>query len=934
MINLKLRTEYSFRDAFGPVARVVEVAGGKAAGIADDGTWGFVAWQKCCRKAGVKPIYGLRLAVAEAVGDRKSKTYGVTLLAKNKLGLVDIYRACTEANKNAFYGFRRWVPRISEISLMDHNSENTILLIGEGGPLDWDGSYLEMSPGTPRWNEKIKKKKNIVFVSDNYYPTPRDRGAYEVMAAESAQNIPTAQYILDEWEAKIAIDDMPEIAITNTDFIASQIEEFDLPVANNVTYKSDRSLGQICREAAPRLNIDLADEIYSARLERELQLISDKGFEDYFYVLADMCDDARSKMLVGPARGSSAGSLVCYLTGITTVDPIKHDLIFERFIDLNRADLPDIDVDFPDTQRDEVLDRMKFKYGESCVARIGTISRYKPKSVLTDVGRSFKIPVWEMNELKDSIIERSGGDARAAFCIQDTLETLETGIKMLAKYPEISVASELEGHARHSGVHAAGLVVLSDAITNYCSISKDGTAQIDKKDAEELNILKIDALGLRTLSVLSDAIIQAGVSREELLSLPLDDEATLATFNKNKFAGIFQFEGYALKSLSKQLTFDSFDDIVAVTTLARPGPLHSGGATEFISRRMGRKPVSYLHALAEESTKDTYGVIIFQEQVMTVGRLLGKLSWEDVSELRKAMSKSLGEEFFNKYWLKFKAGAEENNIDEKEADRIWKSMVTFGSWAFNKSHAVSYAMISYWCGWLKTHYPLEFAAACLRHAKDSDQTIKILRELKEEGLEYVAFDKDLSEMNWSVKEGRLVGGLVGAKGIGPKIAERIMSARVTGRALAPGVLAKMDNPDVPYIDVFQTKTLWGDLYENPEEHGIFSGSPNFIWDIAADQKRGIVFIGKLVDKNLRDLNEYGNVVKRGGKLVKRNNLFLNLTFEDDTDSIIATIDRWLFPKIGKKIVDEDILGDWFLIKGDVRWEGKRKINVTKIRKLN
>ena len=226
------------------------------------------------------------------------------------------------------------------------------------------------------------------------------------------------------------------------------------------------------------------------------------------------------------------------------------------------------------------------------------------------------------------------------------------------------------------------------------SQSRSGAAQIDKKDAEDLNLLKIDALGLRTLSVLQDVLDQVGWSREKLLKHPLEDEKAFEILNDEKYAGIFQFEGYALQSLTRQMKVHNFEDIASITALARPGPLNSGGTTQYIKRKIGEKPVEYLHPMTEDITKVTYGVVVYQEQVMTIARNVGKLSWEDVSQLRKAMSKSLGEEFFDGYWQKFRVGAIENKIDEDQALVIWKNINTMGSWAFNRSHAIAYGIVT------------------------------------------------------------------------------------------------------------------------------------------------------------------------------------------------------------------------------------------------
>tara|TARA_R100001443_G_scaffold487_6_gene2036 strand:+ start:13411 stop:16248 length:2838 start_codon:yes stop_codon:yes gene_type:complete len=937
MINLKVRTEYSFRKVYGRLPDIVKGTKGDAIGIADFGTWGWSKFSNECKKNNKKAIFGIEFCVVlNATENTKQPTNYMTMIAKNVNGIKNIYELSTYS-QNFFY----YEPRIDYEKLLDFCNDDIILLSGDNPQVsllkNFDNFYLEASPRSMSWLNKIKSvsekyKIPIVACSDNYYPRPENKGVYEIVAGErNRQTRTTMQHIGTEWELKAQMPMIDEQSYKLTEQIANEIDNIELPRATNVKFNSDITLEDLCRNNAKNRNIDLSDKVYEDRLVREIKMIKEKDFEDYFFVISDMVRGAKKNMLVGPARGSSAGSLVCFLLEITDVDPIKHDLMFERFIDVNRLDLPDIDIDFPDTRRDEVINDLKEKYGENNVARIGTVSRLKPKSALTEVSKSLKIPLWEIEDLKKSIIERSGGDARAAFCVKDTLESLDIGKEMLKKYPELKYAEDIENHARHSGMHAAGVIVLNDKVSNFCSVNRDGVAQIEKYDAENLNILKIDALGLRTLSILEDCLNEIGKPREFLINLELEDMKVFDVFNKQRFAGIFQFEGYALQSLCKQMTIDNFSDIAFVTSLARPGPLHCGGTTEFVKRRTGEEPVSYLHELTKEWTKDSYGVIIFQEQVLQIARNVGKLSWEDCSALRHAISKSLGEEFFNQYWELFRDGAKDNGIEEKEARKIWETMCTFGSWAFNKSHAISYAIISYWCAYLKAYHPLEFAVCCLRNSKDDEQVIKLLRELVKEGIEYKAFDKDLSELTWSVKDGKVIGGLIGLKGIGPKNAEDIIKRRKEGKPLTTRQDIILNNPELPYMDVFECNTRFGDYYKNPTKYNITTGQVTEIKEVTDNGE--YIFIGKLKDRNLRDLNEYKDLVRRGGRKIEGNNLFLNLTFEDDTDMIIATIDRFKYLRFGKIIVEQSKIGDWFLIKGDIK-NSWRKIYIQNIRKLN
>ena len=937
MINVRLRSEYSFRKAFGPIHKVVETAEGDVMGISDSGTWGHVAFSKACKKAGKKPLFGVEIPIVEDATERsKQPTNEMTFIAKNNDGLRELYQLVTKStDKDHFY----YHPRLSYEHLFDI-SKNIIILTGTHPILGLlplakkDDMYFEINPMTTKNNFKWAKEKgfNFVATSDNYYPKPEDKKAYEVLVGRNRHDRTAPMHILNEWEWKDALPWAPQDAIDATYKIAMECN-VDLPTAQMISFHSDKTLRQMCVEGAKPREIDLSDPVYKARLDRELKLIADKDFEDYFYVIADMINYAKEHMLVGPARGSSAGSLVCYLIGITDIDPIEHDLLFERFIDITRADLPDIDIDFQDDRREMVFEYIRQKYGAEKVAHLGTVSRYKAKSTISEVAKELGIPAWEVNDLKGAIIERSGGDSRAAFCILDTFNDLDIGKQILEKYPQMRVAADMENHARHNGVHAAGIIITEDPVSLYCSVSgQTGAAQIDKKDAEDLNLLKIDALGLRTLSVLQDVLDQIGWSREKLLKHPLDDEKAFELLNDEKYAGIFQFEGYALQSLTRQMKVHNFEDIASITALARPGPLNSGGTTQYIKRKIGEKPVEYLHPMTEEITKVTYGVVVYQEQVMNIARDVGKLSWEDVSQLRKAMSKSLGEEFFDGYWQKFKVGAIENGIDEDQAQTIWKNINTMGSWAFNRSHAIAYGLVSYWCCVLKSRFPLEFAAACLRNVKDDDQGVRLLREVSKEGLGYKSYDKYRSGMNWSVQNGELIGGLIGIKGVGPKMAEDIINRRELKQPLTPRQEKLLDNGETPYDDIFECERRFGHMKADPLAHNIKTPIIE-IQNLEADNPGTYVFFGKLKEKNLRDMNEAVNLAKRGGRKVDSNNLWLNMTFEDDTGPIISTVDRFKYNKLGKPIVEDGKIGDWYLIKGYLK-QGFRKIYVEKWRKLS
>lgn len=945
VIHLRIRSEYSFRRAVGKLPLIAAQArGAPAMALTDTGTWGHVQWAKACKEAGLAPIFGAEvLVVADAKHRSKQPGSMMVLLAQSTPGLMALYEALSLANQEPrFY----YVPRLDYADLQSLPLGDGLALLAGMAPNlsklpQRAGVFLELMPNAPGWVQMARRASKdwpLVLTADNYYPRAQDRMLYQTIVPHFS-NRSGVMHIADPSELALDIPGGVSAAVlAQTEQLGQRCMGVALPRASMVQVDRSVSLLKLCLVGAKARGLPVRqgrihDAIYQARLERELAMIAEKKFEDYFRVIATMVQEAKRTMLVGPARGSAAGSLVCYLMGITDVDPLVHDLMFERFIDVTRADLPDIDLDFPDQQREQVFLALQERYGTERVGRLGTINRYAPDSAINDVAKLLQIPGKDLADLKGAILRRSSGDARAQMAVMDALSTLDIGKRLLTQFPHLRLAGELEGSARYSGMHAAGVVVTQEPLAQYGTVDRSGAIQVDKYDAEKLNLLKIDVLGLRTLTVIADCLAQIGKDHAWLRTYPLNDPVAFQVFNEERWAGIFQFEGYALQSLCRQMRVREFNDITAITALARPGPLHCGAATQFIARRLGREPVVPLHPSVAHLTADAQGLVVYQEQVMAIGREMGGLSWEDVSALRKAMSKSLGEEFFNQYWLRFKDGAVAKGIDQAEARRVWEQMCTFGSWAFNKSHAVSYALISYWCAMLKGHYPLEYAAACLRHPRDEDQSRRMLRELHVLGRWRITpVDATRSDLTWQVQGDELLGGLTNIKGIGPAKAKDILERRRAGKGMTPGLARTLANPVTPYDKeaLFEGQMRWGALYADPVAHGIKSGP---LWHIQDIQEDGTyLFIAKLAEKNLRDLNEYGNVVKRGGQLVDRNPLFLNLMLEDDTGSIICTIDRWKYPKLGAPILNEGKVGEWYVWRGEIR-NGWRKVYIDKWRKL-
>jgi len=908
MINLALTTEFTFQQCFGPVDRLIQ-GQVDCAGIADvNNTFGHIYFNEACKKHGVRPIFGVRLTAVETVKERFPIMHEVILLAKNVDGLREIYRLVDTAYQKFYY-----TPRVHLLDVYGI-SEDVVVI---GGHKVERIDYEAVGPGFLN-RPPISRSKPPVYVPGYLYLTPDDRAAYEALSSARGTNRRTFPgYLLSESEARRKYGDE---AVENTHIIAEECNVV-LPKAEMVRFEGSESIENLCANGARKRNIDLNDLAYRERYQYEINLIKEKGYVDYFLIVADLVNMAKRKLLVGPSRGSSAGSLVCYLMGITEVDPLKYDLLFERFIDVNRFDLPDIDIDFPDLFRADVIKYLIHKYGSENVKHLGTISRFKARSAIGTFAKAYALPKKDTEELKDAIIERSSGDARAAMCIADTFETTEIGQNYVKRFPEMLEVAKLENHASHSGIHAAGVLVSNEPISNFAGIMSRkegsniaGTAMLDHWNASKINLLKIDCLGLRTLSVLMEVADLIGMEYKDFYDLPLDDPKVFKIFNDARLTGIFQFDGNALRMVTHEMGVDSFDDINAITALARPGTLHSGGNKRFTERKRSKDGVKYFNDTHKAITKDTYGIVVYQEQTMRLIREVGGLSWADVTDLRRAMSKSYGDEYFGKYKDKFVSGAIENGNTALVAEEMWRDILSFGSYGFNKSHSVAYSMISYWTAWAKAYHPLEFATACLNHEPDDDKAVKLLREMVvNDGIEYTALDPDKSTEKWSIVDGKLLGGLTSIAGIGIKKAKKIIAARDEPALMTPGLAKALFNADTKFNILFPARHYYGHLYDEPTKHGL--RKLDQIIDIK--EKGEYIILGKLIAKNLRDLNEYNIRVKRGGDFIEKDNLFINLIIEDDTSNIMCSIGRYDFDRLGGKDLAESakIGEDWFLVKG-------------------
>lgn len=440
--------------------------------------------------------------------------------------------------------------------------------------------------------------------------------------------------------------------------------------------------------------------IVKAQIEKEMKLIVSKGFVDYFLMVSDIIRWAKANdILVGPGRGSAAASYVCWILRITEVYPLPYPaMVFERFIDESRNDLPDIDIDFDDDRRHEVQGYIEEKYGKDRVGNIGTFQRYRGKNSLDDVARVYRIPKWEVDKVKDLIVERSGGDARFDASLEDTVAMFPQAKDVFDANPDLYYSFQLEGNLKGFGIHAAGIVVGAEPLNGYVATyaREDPKTKrirqvlsVDKYDGDHIGMLKLDALGLTTMGMLRMALEMADLKTEDLYKIPMDDPQTLKGFHDADVTGIFQFEGRALRQTTEQMKPNNFHDLAAINALSRPGPLHSGTTGDYLSVREGRIPRQDLHPLVTEITKETEGQIIYQEQILRICREIGNFPWTAASAIRKIISNRQGESAFNSKWQEFADGAASNGVSEQVAKDIWARMVTAGSYAFNSAHCTT-----------------------------------------------------------------------------------------------------------------------------------------------------------------------------------------------------------------------------------------------------
>jgi DNA polymerase III subunit alpha len=833
--HLHVHTQYSILDGASKIEdllrRAVELDMNAVAMTDHGNMYGVMDFFMKSKSLPVKPIIGVETYVARNGFEKKSgpedrSGYHLILLAKNFAGYQNLIKLVSRSYAEGFY----YTPRIDR-SWLHGNTEGLIassaclggeipkLFLGKGVDeaaralqfyLDvfGDDFYLELqNHGLPEQKEvnkglaQLSKQYGVKLLATNdvHFVMKDDFEAHQLLISINTGkdlNEDTLLYTGNEYLK--SYDEMLEVfpeypeALENSVLISDSVEPFDLekkvimpvfPIPETFE-NDDEYLKHITYKGAHEKYGELTDEI-TERIDYELNTIKNMGFSGYFLIVSDLIDAARKNgVLVGPGRGSAAGSVVAYAISITNIDPIKYKLLFERFLNPERVTLPDIDIDFDDAGREKVFDYVIQKYGKDKVAQIVTFGCLGSKSSIRDVARVIGADLPTADRIAKLIPD--GQDMTIEKALKESADfknVLEKGTDMEKRI--IINAKKLEGLIRQTGVHACGTIIGRDPLhlTVPLARAKDSELPVTQYEgslAESAGILKMDFLGLKTLSIMKDAmeIIKArhGVD-VDIENLPLDDEKTLALFQSGNTAGIFQFESAGMRKWLAELKPTHIEDLIAMNALYRPGPMDF--IPDYVERKHGRKPVEYPHPLLEPILKDTYGIMVYQEQIMEAARILAGYSLGSADLLRRAMGKKKAEEM-NKQKSVFIEGAVNlHGLTEEMASAIFLQIEHFAKYGFNKSHSAAYSVLAFQTAWLKAHYPAEYMAAVLTHNLNDLKDITFyIDEAKRMGIDVLGPDVNESFKYFSVtSEGKIRFGLAALKNVGEAAAESLINER-------------------------------------------------------------------------------------------------------------------------------------------------------------
>ncbi len=842
-VHLHAHSEYSLLDGASRISEMVRHAvetGMPAIALTDHGVlYGAVDLYLQAKAAGINPIIGQEAYVAtrsrhQKEGRADRDPYHLILLVKNLAGYRNLIKLSSLAHLEGYY----YKPRIDKALLAEHTEGLLALSSCLGGEVasrllegDEEGAeqaareyqrmfgedyFLEIQDHgleeQSRVNEGLARLSQrtgipMVATNDSHYTRRDDAEAHDILLCLQTGTVTSDQKRMrfhnDEFYLKTPAEmaerfrDFPE-AVANTVKIAERchleldtkplLPRFEVPAGENAEGYLRRLAEEGLKKRYPEMG-----QVVRDRFETELSVIQEMGYAPYFLIVSDFIGYARANgVAVGPGRGSAAGSIVCYGLGITTLDPLQHGLIFERFLNRERISMPDIDVDFDDRNRDRVIEYVGQKYGQDHVAQIITFGTMKARAVIRDVGRALDVPLREVDHL--------------AKLVPPTLNmTLDKAIAMVPELAQaekdpvyerlLKNARKLEGLVRHASTHAAGIVITPEPLQQYVPLQASITrgeknghekravmTQYEMNAVQKIGLLKMDFLGLRNLSIIEDALKNLELTRGlklDLASIPWDDPATFRLLQAGDTNGVFQLESAGLRRLLQDMRPTTFDDITAANALFRPGPLEGGLVDQYVKRKHGEEEIVYLLPQLEPILKETYGVIVYQEQVMNIARQLAGFSLGEADVLRGAMGKKKKEEMA-KMRAKFIEGATNRGVSESKATEIFDLMAYFAGYGFPKAHSAAYAVISYQTAYLKANYPLEYLAALLNNeAGNYDKVAAAVLDCHARDIEVLPPDVNSSEAGFSVQDGKVRYGLAVIKNVGTHAIELLLNERRT-----------------------------------------------------------------------------------------------------------------------------------------------------------
>ncbi len=857
--HLHLHTHYSLLDGFNRIPPLVEQTkklGMSACAITDHGNlYGAVEFYTECKKGGINPIIGYEAYLA--VGSRTEKkpikeskpSTHLTLLAKNTIGFKNLIKLSSIAFLEGFY----YNPRIDRKILEDH-SEGLICLSGclagefnqyllqdklvEAERLaGWfrkvfkDNFYIEIQNNGIGLQDQctpiavdIATRMGIPLVAtaDAHYLCAEDALAHDVLFCINTrrkhdprkrlypeERLPNPYYVRspdDMYKLFPGLEDAVSRSQEIADGVDIQIDfkTRHFPVFTPPSSKTPETfLEELCHQGLRERYGNNPSEVAQKRLKHELGIICKMGFASYFLIVWDFVRFAREQKIPCSARGSGCGAIVSYVLYLSHVDPLEYDLLFERFLDPNRSEAPDIDIDFCQERREVVIDYVKRKYGVESVAQIGTFGTLAAKNAMKDVGRTLEVPLERVNQMCKLVPMKGAISADLSEAMQSPDFRREYDADPQVRYM-VDVALKLEGMNRNVGTHAAGVVIANGPITNYVPVqrvirkadSEEGelggkgeiavTTQWEMGVLEKVGMLKMDFLGLRTLTLIDNALKLIKRTRGEdidIHKLPLDDKAVYQLLQRGDAKGVFQFESEGIRELLKRMKPDNIRDIIACTALYRPGPLEGGMVDEYIECKHGRKKPQYAHRVMEEILSETHGVMVYQEGIMRILNRLGGIELSSAYACIKAIGKKNGS-IIDARRADFIAGSQQSGLTQEKAKEIFELIVKFGGYGFNKSHSAAYAHVSYQTAYLKQYYPAEFMAALLSSEIDDgnkrDMLVDHIADARKMNIEVLPPDVNRGMADFDVQNNRIIFGLTAIKGLGRGASEEIVRARQQG----------------------------------------------------------------------------------------------------------------------------------------------------------